>query len=462
MLGKALLFRLPAKDRAIVPSVVYTDPELARAGLTEAQASKRHRKLTILRWPFAENEPARSRAADGRPYQAGRGQERRHTRRHNRRRKRLRTHRHLDACPVARARPQGYGVVHTAPLPHWAKLAKAPQSPILQQETHRPLTARHRAPAAIFRLRRSTAAAEGIVWHERENSAVILSRLPGRPSRTVPLARGLSIKLLVLTVLFVMIAEVLIFLPSIANFQLRWLEERLGTAAARFASCWSQEDLRTACRGTLQDDVLMAIGAKAIAVRDGGVSRLLVIAEMPPEVDEHIDLAHTGRSTAHVGRARHAVLRRQQDAARLRQGRRERHSSSSSIIPDNRLRAAMLVYSRNVALLSLVISLFTATLVLCSHRPHHDPADPGDDEARCSTSRAAPDDPGRIIRAGGPRRTRSASPSANSATCSGACKRRSASRSISPTSAWRSPKINHDMRNILASGAVALRPAAAG
>ena len=57
---KALLFRLPAKDRAIVPSVVYTDPEFARAGLTEAQAAKRHRKLTILRWPYAENERARS------------------------------------------------------------------------------------------------------------------------------------------------------------------------------------------------------------------------------------------------------------------------------------------------------------------------------------------------------------------------------------------------------------------
>lgn len=57
---KALLFRLPAKDRAIVPSAVYTDPELARAGLTEAQAAKRHRKLTILRWPFAENDRARA------------------------------------------------------------------------------------------------------------------------------------------------------------------------------------------------------------------------------------------------------------------------------------------------------------------------------------------------------------------------------------------------------------------
>lgn len=63
---KALLFRLPAKDRALVPRAVYTDPELAHAGLTEAEASKRHRKLTILRWPFAENDRARAeRRTDG-------------------------------------------------------------------------------------------------------------------------------------------------------------------------------------------------------------------------------------------------------------------------------------------------------------------------------------------------------------------------------------------------------------
>ena len=89
---------------------------------------------------------------------------------------------------------------------------------------------------------------------------------------TVPLSRGLSTKLLLLTILFVLLAEVLIFLPSIANFRLRWLEERLGTAAA-VASCWCRA-IRPACRGQLQDDVLMSIGAKAIAVRDGGVSRL--------------------------------------------------------------------------------------------------------------------------------------------------------------------------------------------
>ena len=42
--------------------------------------------------------------------------------------------------------------------------------------------------------------------------------------------RGLSGKVLLLTILFVMIGEVLIFLPSIANFRITWLKERIATA----------------------------------------------------------------------------------------------------------------------------------------------------------------------------------------------------------------------------------------
>src|SRR6476646_6967301 len=41
---------------------------------------------------------------------------------------------------------------------------------------------------------------------------------------------GLSAKLLVLTILFVMIAEVLIYVPSVANFRLNWLNDRLSAA----------------------------------------------------------------------------------------------------------------------------------------------------------------------------------------------------------------------------------------
>ena len=43
--------------------------------------------------------------------------------------------------------------------------------------------------------------------------------------------RSLSAKLLMMTIVFVMIAEVLIFVPSVANFRMRWLEDRVNTAA---------------------------------------------------------------------------------------------------------------------------------------------------------------------------------------------------------------------------------------
>ena len=41
---------------------------------------------------------------------------------------------------------------------------------------------------------------------------------------------GLSTKLLLLTILFVMVAEVLVFVPSVSNFRRQWLMERLHAA----------------------------------------------------------------------------------------------------------------------------------------------------------------------------------------------------------------------------------------
>src|SRR5690606_29197422 len=99
-----------------------------------------------------------------------------------------------------------------------------------------------------------------------------------RAGQQVPLSRGLSTKLLLLTILFVMLAEVLIFLPSIANFRLRWLEERLATAAA-VGIVLMESDPESLSR-EVQDDVLIALGAKAVAVRAEGASQLLVVTAM--------------------------------------------------------------------------------------------------------------------------------------------------------------------------------------
>jgi pyruvate/2-oxoglutarate dehydrogenase complex dihydrolipoamide dehydrogenase (E3) component len=55
------LFRLPAKvDETVVPSVTFTDPELAHVGLTEAQAKERQKAIRVLRWPYHENDRAQA------------------------------------------------------------------------------------------------------------------------------------------------------------------------------------------------------------------------------------------------------------------------------------------------------------------------------------------------------------------------------------------------------------------
>lgn len=61
------IFRIRATvDNSTVPWVTFTDPELAQAGLTEAEARKRHGKVHVYRWPYHENDRAQAeRATEG-------------------------------------------------------------------------------------------------------------------------------------------------------------------------------------------------------------------------------------------------------------------------------------------------------------------------------------------------------------------------------------------------------------
>jgi pyruvate/2-oxoglutarate dehydrogenase complex dihydrolipoamide dehydrogenase (E3) component len=60
------LFRLPVKvDHHAVPSVTYTDPELAQVGLLEDEARAHAGIIRILRWPYRENDRAQTTGATG-------------------------------------------------------------------------------------------------------------------------------------------------------------------------------------------------------------------------------------------------------------------------------------------------------------------------------------------------------------------------------------------------------------
>lgn len=55
------LFRLPVRVRnAAMPWATYTEPELAQAGLTEAQAQARGLKIRVARWPYNDNDRAQT------------------------------------------------------------------------------------------------------------------------------------------------------------------------------------------------------------------------------------------------------------------------------------------------------------------------------------------------------------------------------------------------------------------
>ena len=79
-----------------------------------------------------------------------------------------------------------------------------------------------------------------------------------------------------------MLAEVLIYVPSVANFRRNWLNDRL--AAAQIAALVLDAAPEERLSEELEARLLAGVGAQAMAVRGGGKRRLLAAAAMPDEV----------------------------------------------------------------------------------------------------------------------------------------------------------------------------------
>jgi signal transduction histidine kinase len=176
---------------------------------------------------------------------------------------------------------------------------------------------------------------------------------------------GLSNKLLLLTIVFVMIAEVLIYIPSIANYRNIWLGERL--SRARLVVMAANATPQGGVSGDIAERMLETMGIEAIAVRTRGQRWLLALHQMPSEVSASHDL--TGLKPFDSIRAAFATLFSRGDGMILVSGPPPQGADRFEIVvQESRLRTAMLVYSRNILLLSLVISIITAALVYVALR----------------------------------------------------------------------------------------------
>ena len=190
---------------------------------------------------------------------------------------------------------------------------------------------------------------------------------PNRNQLSISLPRGLtrlglSAKLLVLTVLFVMLAEVLIYLPSVANFRRNWLNDRL--AAAQIAVLVLEGAPQDGLPEGSENRLLMGVGARAIAARVGGARRLLTLDSMPSAaVSRTVDLRSLGWVDA-IGEALDTlVLPPAKMPIRVIGEAVGGADFVELVIDEAPLQRAMLKFSTNLLLLSLLISGLTAVAV---------------------------------------------------------------------------------------------------
>ncbi|MEC9368981.1 MAG: HAMP domain-containing sensor histidine kinase, partial [Pseudomonadota bacterium] len=172
---------------------------------------------------------------------------------------------------------------------------------------------------------------------------------------------GLSAKLLLLTVGFVMLAEVLVFVPSVSNFRKNWLTERL--AAAQVAALAAEAVPNHELPKLLREELLRTAKVHAVALKRGDARELILRSEMPLDVNGHYDL----REARWIDLVADALQVYTNPAGRyIRVVGQPGFGAGEFIeivIAEAPLKQAMIRFGLNILGLSILISMITAALV---------------------------------------------------------------------------------------------------
>jgi signal transduction histidine kinase len=163
-------------------------------------------------------------------------------------------------------------------------------------------------------------------------------------------------------VVFVMLAEVFIFVPSVANRRRDWLMERV--VAAKIASLALEASAGAALPDRLRLELLATAGVHAVSVKRPQFRRLVLGMPATTEIADTYDLRKESIATLIVDALR---------AFTAPPGRLIRVIAAPDMMPpgdemdvvidETPLRAAMWLYARNIFWLSIAISLITAALL---------------------------------------------------------------------------------------------------
>ncbi len=182
-----------------------------------------------------------------------------------------------------------------------------------------------------------------------------------QPPRPKPARRlGLSGKLLLLTIPLVILAEILIYVPAIANFRMNRLNDRL--AAANTAALVLDAAPSGMVPDSLARQILGSIGARAVAIKMGQQRRLLASADLPSAVDHDVDM-RTMTAWSAIVDSIEVMLETGNQTIRIVGAAPGGAQFIETVVDEAPLRASMYRFSRNLFWFSLGISVLTAALV---------------------------------------------------------------------------------------------------
>lgn len=189
-------------------------------------------------------------------------------------------------------------------------------------------------------------------------------RTPGNGLRLPPLTKSLSAKLLLLTIAFVMLAEVLIYAPSIGRMRVVYLQERLAAAHLSILALEATPDNMVSKE--MEAELLQHVGAYMVALAKPDSGKLMLMVETPEEIDATYDL----RAASFFGLIGDAVVTLMAPEDRLLRvigsSPKDAEVLVEVVMDEAPLRREMFDYSWRILNLSLVISMFTAALVYLS------------------------------------------------------------------------------------------------
>ena len=259
--------------------------------------------------------------------------------------------------------------------------------------------------------------------------------------------KSLSARLLILTAFFVMVGEVLIFVPSVARYRMTYFENRL--AAGYIAILALDASPTRRLEQGLVDQLLARVGAQGVALHRADGSVLRLDRADPPRPDFTIDLTHPNVWLAIRGSFRTLSGDGNRILRVLGPAGANNADTAEVLLDEAPLREELWDFGIRILELSLVLSLVTATLVYLSLqwllvRPMR----------RITASmvefREDPEDAARVI-AAGRRRDEIGVAEGELAVLQSTVRQALGQRARLAALGTAVTKINHDLRNILAT-----------